>query len=172
MALICTALMVGVSPSAFPQTVTQPGTSASWKIGPRAGVVAPAVQRNTTQPSRGDRVTPRIPPPLTVKVQQETYSIVVVNFLLDSYGGQGMGDTDDQMRVVRIHSGQNLCDEMDTVMHELEHAMIKTIHSPDMQTTHDFIFDTATPFVDLLRDNPNLVSYLLKPRPPCRSTGR
>lgn len=112
-------------------------------------------------------VAQRIAPPRTVKIGVERYSIAMITM---SYGHSGF--TDNATRYVFIAKGQNLCDEQDTVLHELFHAALGTSHSADMQTLHDWIFDSATPYVDLLRDNPQLVKYLLQPRSPCRSTGR
>lgn len=111
----------------------------------------------------------RIQPPQKVKVQLEQYAIIVTSHM--EFPGQ-KGWTDNPTRVILVQAGQNLCDEQDTIAHELMHAIIKTEHSGDMNTVHEFIYSVATPLIDLMRDNPELVRYFLQSRLPCRSTGR
>lgn len=110
----------------------------------------------------------RIQPPSQVKVGNERYAIIVPK---SPPWYLGSGHTDNAMRVIIVRPGQNLCDEQDTVIHEFLHAILGTEKSGDIQTVHDWIYDTSTPLIDLLRDNKALVDYLLQTREPCHSTG-
>ena len=64
----------------------------------------------------------------------------------------------DREHVIYVQRGQTLVEEQETLLHELQHAMLGTEMSG--KVVHNYIYQLTPKLLRLLQDNPNLVKYL------------
>src|SRR5437588_312322 len=61
---------------------------------------------------------------------------------------------------IYIETGHTLKEEQTTVLHELQHAILGTEKSDRNTTYHQFIYQLSPKLLQVLRENPDLYSYL------------
>jgi hypothetical protein len=66
---------------------------------------------------------------------------------------------------IYVEAGRTLQQERTTLLHEIQHAILGTEHSDEEITYHDFIYKLSPKLLQVLQENPDLLSYLTAPEP-------
>ncbi|HYY68916.1 MAG TPA: hypothetical protein VE734_04225 [Terriglobales bacterium] len=64
---------------------------------------------------------------------------------------------------IYLVTGRTLQQERTTLLHEIQHAILGTEHSDEETTYHDFIYKLSPKLLQVLQENPDLLSYLTAP---------
>ena len=110
-------------------------------------------------------------PPPRLTIGKATYFIELVKEVPASgefarFSGRTCDKQAQKLRVCKvrdriyIETGRTLKEEQTTVLHELQHAILGTEKSDRNTTYHQFIYQLSPKLLQVLRQNPDLYSYL------------
>ena len=111
-----------------------------------------------------------VPPP-HLTIGKATYFVELVKEVPASsefarFSGRTCDKEAQKLRVcdvkdrIYIEKGHTLKEEQTTVLHELQHAILGTEKSDRTTTYHQFIYQLSPKLLQVLRENPDLDSYL------------
>lgn len=99
--------------------------------------------------------------PDTIRVFGRTY---IINY--EQAGGLGqdrVGSCDNNLQIITVDANQSLVEEVDTVLHEVLHAIFYTMKiGLDMDTEEKVVSALATGLVGVLQDNPEFSKWLIE----------
>jgi hypothetical protein len=110
-------------------------------------------------------------PPRRLTIGKATYFIELVKEVPASgefarFSGRTCDKEAQKLRVcevkdhIYIETGHPLKEEQTTVLHELQHAILGTEKSDRNTTYHQFIYQLSPKLLQVLKQNPDLYSYL------------
>lgn len=99
--------------------------------------------------------------PDTIRVFGRTY---VFNY--EQAGGLGqdrVGSCDNLHQIITVDANQSLVEEVDTVLHEVLHAICYTMKlNEPIDTEEKFVSALATGLIGVIQDNPEFASWLIE----------
>jgi hypothetical protein len=130
---------------------------------------ARSIAGNCLVPIEPDNRRPVPPPRLTIG--KTTYFIELVKEVPASgefarFSGRTCDKEAQKLRVcevkdrIYIEKGHPLKEEQTTLLHELQHAILGTEKSDRNTTYHQFIYQLSPKLLQVLKQNPDLYSYL------------
>lgn len=155
--------LAGTAPAQHLPFVEQYRTKYS-KLNEASGIAG-----NCLTPIEPENSRPVPPPRLTIG--KATYFIELVKEVPASgefarFSGRTCDKEAQKLRVcevkdrIYIEKGHTLKEEQTTVLHELQHAILGTEKSDRNTTYHQFIYQLSPKLLQVLKQNPDLYSYL------------